>query len=217
MSELLVRTLTGILLIAAALAAAAIGGYPFAILVAAVATAMFYEWTRIVRGWGPIWYTSGFVYALLPALALLWIRERTPPDLPSTERGLSLLIWAFLVTWSTDIGAYFAGRRFGRRKLAPSISPGKTVEGLYGGIAWATLIGGAWALAMHLGVALLALAPIFALAAQAGDLFESRMKRQAGVKDSGTWLPGHGGVLDRLDGLVPVAVLTAAAQLVGLT
>jgi len=209
-NELLIRTLTGTLLIAAALAAAAMGGNIFAIFVAAVATAMFFEWTRIVRGWGPAWYVSGFFYALLPALALLWIRERD-------GHGLELLIWAFLVTWSTDIGAYFAGRRFGRRKLAPSISPGKTVEGLYGGIAWATLIGGTWALAMHLGVALLPLAPFFALAAQGGDLFESRMKRQAGVKDSGTWLPGHGGVLDRLDGLVPVAVLTAAAQLVGLT
>ena len=64
---------------------------------------------------------------------------------------------------------------------------------------------------------LLVLAPLFAIAAQAGDLFESGMKRRAGVKDSGAWLPGHGGVLDRLDGLVPVAVLTALAQLVGLT
>lgn len=210
MNELLLRTVTGILLIAAALAAAAVGGNIFAVLVAAVATAIFYEWTRIVRGWGPSWYVSGFFYALLPALALLWIRERD-------VHGLELLIWAFLVTWSTDIGAYFAGRRFGRRKLAPSISPGKTVEGLYGGIAAATLVGGAWALAMNLGFALLVLAPIFAVAAQAGDLFESRMKRRAGVKDSGAWLPGHGGALDRLDGLVPVAVLTAAAQLLGLT
>ena len=79
------------------------------------------------------------------------------------------------------------------------------------------MLGGAWALATRLGVTLLALAPVLAIAAQAGDLFESGMKRRAGVKDSGSWLPGHGGVLDRLDGLVPVAVLTAAAQLVGLT
>jgi phosphatidate cytidylyltransferase len=216
-NELHVRTLTGVLLIAAALAAAAVGGTIFAVLVAAIATAMFYEWTRMVRGWGPAWYVSGFFYALLPALALLWIRERTPPDLPNDERGLRLLIWVFVVTWSTDIGAYFAGRSFGRRKLAPAISPGKTVEGLYGGIAAASVIGGAWVLAMGLGAALLALAPVLAIAAQAGDLFESRMKRRAGVKDSGTWLPGHGGVLDRLDGLVPVAVLTALAQLGRLT
>jgi phosphatidate cytidylyltransferase len=209
--------LTGLLLIAAALASAAVGGTVFAIFVAAVATAMFHEWTRLVRGWGAAWYGSGFVYALLPALALLWIRERTPPDLPSNERGLNLLIWVFLVTWSTDIGAYFVGRAVGRRKLAPSISPGKTVEGLFGGIVAAGLIGGAWVLAMGLGHLLLALAPLFAVAAQAGDLFESGMKRRAAVKDSGAWLPGHGGVLDRLDGLVPVAVLTALAQLGGLT
>jgi phosphatidate cytidylyltransferase len=210
MSELLVRTLTGVILIAIALIAAVVGGNLFAYFAAAAATAMFFEWTRIVRGWGPGWYALGFIYALLPALALLWIRERD-------AHGLELLLWTFLVTWSTDIGAYFAGRRFGRRKLAPAISPGKTIEGLYGGIAAATLVGGAWVLANHLGLALLVLAPIFALAAQAGDLFESGLKRRAGVKDSGTWLPGHGGVLDRLDGLVPVAVLTAAAQLLGLT
>ena len=216
MNELFVRTATGLLLVAVALVAAVVGGTLFAVFVAAIATVMYYEWSRIVRGWGAAWFASGFVYALLPALALLWIRERTPPELPNNEMGLALLVWVFIVTWSTDIGAYFAGRRFGRRKLAPTISPGKTVEGLYGGIAAATLLGGAWVLVTHLGLVLLALAPFFAAAAQGGDLFESAMKRRAGVKDSGAWLPGHGGVLDRLDGLVPVAVLTAAAQLLGL-
>jgi len=209
-NELAIRTATGLLLIAIALLAAVAGGNVFALFVAAIATAMFYEWTRLVRGWGATWYIAGFFYALIPALALLWIRERD-------ALGLALLVWTFIVTWSTDIGAYFAGRRFGRRKLAPTISPGKTVEGLYGGIAAAAVLGGAWALATGLGTALLLLAPALAVAAQSGDLFESRMKRRAGVKDSGTWLPGHGGVLDRLDGLVPVAVLTAAAQLLGLT
>lgn len=210
MSELAVRAATGAVLIAAALLAAVAGGTIFAVFVAAIATLMFYEWTRLTRGWGTSWYLSGFVYAVIPALALLWIRERD-------AHGLALLVWAFIVTWATDIGAYFAGRRFGQRKLAPGISPNKTVEGLYGGIAAATLFGGAWALATDLGIALLALAPVLAIAAQAGDLFESGMKRRAGVKDSGALLPGHGGALDRLDGLVPVATLTAAAQIIGLT
>jgi phosphatidate cytidylyltransferase len=205
-NELAVRTVTGVVLVAAALLAAIQGGNVFAMLVAAIATLMFYEWTRIVRGWGTTWYIGGFIYALLPALALLWIRERD-------DQGLALLTWTFIVTWATDIGAYFAGRTFGKRKLAPTISPNKTVEGLCGGIVAASLFGGAWALITDLGTALLALAPFFAVAAQAGDLFESGMKRRAGVKDSGAWLPGHGGALDRLDGLVPVAVLTAAAQL----
>jgi len=209
-NELLTRSLTGAVLVAAALVAAFAGGNVFAYAVAAIATVMFYEWTRIVSGWGVVWYASGFVYALLPAISLLWIRERD-------AHGLELLLWVFLVTWSTDIGAYFVGRAIGRRRLAPSISPGKTIEGLAGGMAVATIVGGAWVLGMGLGRALLLLAPLFALAAQAGDLFESGMKRRAGVKDSGAWLPGHGGVLDRLDGLVPVAVLTALAQLSGLT
>jgi phosphatidate cytidylyltransferase len=210
LNELAVRTLAGAIMIVVALLAAYVGGTIFAVAVAAVATVMFYEWTRITKGWGAGWYLAGFAYGLVPALALLWIRERD-------DHGLFLLIWAFIVTWSTDIGAYFAGRSFGKRKLAPTISPNKTVEGLFGGIVAATLLGGGWALATGLSVALLALAPALAIAAQAGDLFESGMKRRAGVKDSATWLPGHGGVLDRLDGLVPVAVLTAAAQLIGLT
>jgi phosphatidate cytidylyltransferase len=209
-NELLVRSLTGILLIALALLAAVKGGMLLAVFVAAVATAIYYEWMRIVRGWGAGWTIGGFFYALLPALALLWVRERD-------AHGLVLLIWIFLVTWATDIGAYVAGRTVGRRQLAPAISPGKTVEGLFGGVVAAAVIAGAWALWTDLGKPLLVLAPVFALAAQAGDLFESAMKRRAGVKDSGNWLPGHGGVLDRLDGLVPVAVLTALAQLSGLT
>jgi phosphatidate cytidylyltransferase len=194
---------------AIAIVAAVAGGYVFAVFVAAGATAMYYEWMRIVRGWGLDWQIGGFVYGLLPALSLLWIRDRSHDQ-------LILLFWVFIVTWATDIGAYFVGRTLGRRKLAPSVSPGKTVEGLYGGIAAATLLGGAWALHFHLKTPLLVLAPLFAVAAQCGDLFESWMKRRAGVKDSGGWLPGHGGILDRLDGLVPVAVLTALAQLSGL-
>jgi phosphatidate cytidylyltransferase len=208
MNELAIRTLTGAILVLIALLAAYVGEDLFALLAAMVATAMFYEWTRIVRGWGFGWYVSGFFYALLPALALLWVRE---------HGGFDLLLWAFIVTWSTDIGAFFAGRRFGKRKLAASISPNKTIEGLYGGMAAATLCGGAWALVAGLGKPLLAFPPLLAIAAQMGDLFESWMKRRAGIKDSGNWLPGHGGFLDRLDGLVPVAVLTAGAQLMGLT
>ncbi|HEX6604965.1 MAG TPA: phosphatidate cytidylyltransferase [Sphingomicrobium sp.] len=209
MNELLVRTLSSVVMIAIAVTAAVAGGYVFALLCAAAATAIYYEWSRIVSGWGLGWKVAGFFYALFPALALLWIRDRS-------DDQLELLLWVFIVTWSTDIGAYFVGRALGRKKLAPSISPGKTLAGLYGGAAVAAVLGAAWAAYAGLKPALYVLAPLFALTAQAGDLFESWMKRRAGVKDSGNWLPGHGGVLDRVDGLIPVAVLTAAAQLSGL-
>jgi phosphatidate cytidylyltransferase len=209
LNELVVRILSAVIMIAVALSAAIEGGGLFAIFVAAVATAMFYEWRQLTRDWGMNWAIAGFVYGAMPAIALLWVRGWD-------DHRLNLLLWAFIVTWSTDIGAYFAGRAFGRKKLAPSISPGKTVEGLIGGVIAATLLGGAWVYYTGLGQPLFALAPIFAIAAQAGDLFESWMKRRAGVKDSGNWLPGHGGILDRLDGLVPVAVLTALAQLSGM-
>lgn len=201
-------------MILVALAAAVLGGYYFAILVAGAATAIYYEWTRIVRGWGRAWAVGGFFYALIPALALLWIRDRA--GLPERAYGLELLLWVFIVTWATDIGAYLIGRTLGQRKLAPAISPGKTVAGLYGGMVAAGLFGGAWVLVAGLDSVLVILAPLFALAAQAGDLFESWMKRRAHIKDSGDLLPGHGGLLDRLDGLVVVAVLTAAAEVAGL-
>ena len=213
MRELATRTAVGVILIVIALVEAMLGGWPFAILVAAIASIMYVEWSRMVRRWGLAWRLYGFVYCLLPAISLLWIRERA--EFEGIGSGFDLLIWVFLVVWSTDIGAYFAGRAIGGPKLAPSISPNKTVAGLIGGVLAATILAGLWVYAAKLPATLLSLAPPLAVAAQMGDLFESGLKRRAGVKDSGTWLPGHGGLLDRLDGLVPVSVLTAAMMMAG--
>jgi phosphatidate cytidylyltransferase len=209
MNELLMRTATAMILVAVALVAVAKGGDLYAFFIAAMATVIYYEWMRIVREWDVTWKIGGFFYALIPAVALLWIR-----NLP--EDGIALVVWTFLVTWATDIGAYFVGRRFGRAKLAPSISPNKTIAGLYGGVAAATIAAAVWVIGIGLNYNLIIIAPIMAVLAQAGDLFESWMKRRAGVKDSGNWLPGHGGLLDRLDGLIPVATATALLQLAGL-
>jgi len=213
MKELATRTAVGIILIAISLVEALLGGWPFAILVAAIATIMYLEWSRMVGKWGFAWKAYGFVYCLLPAISLLWIRERA--EYQGIGSGFDLLIWVFLVVWSTDIGAYFAGRAIGGPKLAPSISPNKTIAGLVGGVISAAVLAGLWVSVSKLPPTLVWQAAPFAVAAQLGDLFESGLKRRAGVKDSGTWLPGHGGLLDRLDGLVPVAVLTASFMLLG--
>ena len=148
---------------------------------------------RGALGWGAI-------YVSLPVLALLMLRE--------APQGLLLAFWAMALVWATDIGAYFAGRTIGGPKLAPSISPNKTWAGLCGGVLAAALFG---AVMNHFGLGwrLAALTPLLAVLAQIGDLYESHLKRRAGVKDSGNILPGHGGFLDRLDGLVPVAPLAA--------
>ena len=208
MSDLGKRSLIAVVLIAVALGSAVVGGYVFALLVALAACVMLFEWRRMVKGWGFGWQVAGFAYSLLPALALLWIRERSPV-------GVELLLWVFITTWSVDIGAYFAGRTIGGPKLAPAVSPNKTWAGLIGGMAAAAVFGGLWAWLLQLPAILIMLAAPFALAAQIGDLFESWLKRRAGVKDSGDWLPGHGGALDRLDGLVVAAVLTALAMIAG--
>lgn len=211
MRELSTRTAVGIILVLVALASALFGGTVFAVLVALIATIMYLEWSRMVGKWGLLWRIYGFFYCLLPAVALLWIRERA--EYEGIGQGFDLLIWVFLVVWSTDIGAFFAGRGIGGPKLAPSISPNKTIAGLIGGVISAAVLAGAWVYYVGLPAPLLWIAVPFAVAAQLGDLFESGLKRRAGVKDSGTWLPGHGGLLDRLDGLVPVAVLTAALMI----
>ena len=215
MSEVALRTVAGVLMILVALTAEWFGGTIFAVFVAAAATLMYYEWSRLVRGWGLGWHVGGFFYALIPALALLWVRERAGQ--PIADKGFALVLWIFIVTWASDIGAFFVGRAFGGPKLAPSISPNKTISGFVGGVIAATLLGGVWAQFSKLHWAWLLLAPLFAAAAAMGDLFESWLKRRAGVKDAGALIPGHGGVLDRLDGLVPVAILTGGAVVAGLS
>jgi len=143
---------------------------------------------------------AGAAYVGLPVLALLVLRD--------AQQGLLLAFWAMALVWACDIGAYFAGRTIGGPKLMPRVSPNKTWAGLLGGVAGAGLFAAIltfWGLDWRLAAA----TPLLAILAQAGDLYESWLKRRAGVKDSGNLLPGHGGVLDRLDGLVPVAPVAA--------
>lgn len=151
----------------------------------------------------------GLVYVGLPVFALLWLREQP-------GNGLLLTLWALSLVWATDIGAFFAGRSIGGPKIAPAISPSKTWAGLGGGVVAATALAYALSKSFSLHPNLVLATPLLAVAAQAGDFLESWMKRRAGVKDSGTLLPGHGGVLDRLDGVVtsaPLAALIVAAGL----
>ena len=155
------------------------------------------------------WIAFGLPYVGGGGLALLALRTA-----PLGCAGLAFYLLA--VVWGTDIGAYMAGRLIGGPRLAPVLSPSKTWAGLFGGMALAVIlgyfaaeIGGAG----HPAVAL-ALSPVLALAAQAGDLFESYFKRRANVKESGDLIPGHGGVLDRIDGLVFAGIFASVFQAV---
>jgi phosphatidate cytidylyltransferase len=144
---------------------------------------------RLALGWG-------YVYVGIPAFALAVL----------DWAWFELVFWLMLVTWSTDIFAYFAGRGIGGPKLAPRISPNKTWAGLIGGMAGAAVIGAGAAWLLQFDPLYYFVGAPLALLAQLGDLYESRVKRRLGVKDSGSLLPGHGGVLDRVDGLLPVAL-----------
>ncbi|MGC3872719.1 phosphatidate cytidylyltransferase [Halomonas sp. GXIMD04776] len=133
--------------------------------------------------------------------------------------GAEWLLYVLLMVWLADIGAYFAGRRFGRRKLAPAVSPGKSWEGVYGGmIATAVLaIGFAVVLELSFGrsLGLIVTTIVVTLVSVLGDLMESMFKRLRGIKDSGDLLPGHGGVLDRIDSLTAAVPLFALLRLWG--
>ena len=253
-SELLLRIVTGVAMIAVAVLAVGLGWIVFWLLATLAGLVMMAEWANLHAapakdkrlaiyalfvplalmspfGAGPGFLALGLlagaaffvvivtnrrelalgvVYVGLPILALLLIRRQhaVGPDL-STLPGLIFTLWTLALVWATDIGAYAAGRLIGGPKLAPRLSPNKTWAGLIGGVALASL----FAIGMHYGYGLpcrLTLAtPLLAVIAQGGDLYESWLKRRAGVKDSGDLIPGHGGVLDRLDGLVPVAPVAA--------
>ena len=148
----------------------------------------------------------GVPYVFVPVAALIFLREQQ-------SGGLLLAFWALSLVWATDIGAYFAGRAIGGPKLAPRVSPSKTWAGLGGGVLAALVLGFVLHRFAGLPIQLAAASGLLAVAAQLGDLLESAMKRRAGVKDSGSLLPGHGGVMDRLDGVVAAAPIAALLYL----
>jgi len=202
-----------------------------AVLMACMAAAEVYRPAWLLT-WLPFWWLLALLAVLvypratvlwhnLPAQALIglvllvpsWqavvqVQQQGAVGLAGPWALLFILVWV----WAADTGAYFAGRAFGRHKLAPSVSPGKTIEGLLGGAALALLVVTlvAWQGPVSGDrIALLLVALVTVLASVLGDLFESMIKRQAGVKDSGTMLPGHGGMLDRIDSVtaaLPVAL-----------
>lgn len=161
-----------------------------------------------VAGGGGWWAAAGLAYALASAIALAGLRG-------DDFMGMVTILFLFAVVWGTDIFAYFTGRSLGGPKLAPKISPNKTISGAIGGMIGgviAAMLVTYWFLAVAgLGLALLA-AGLSAIS-QVGDLFESAIKRHGGVKDSSHLIPGHGGVLDRVDALVAAAVALYIAGL----
>ncbi len=201
--------LLGLALALGLLALLALGYYGHAgwALLALLPFALFLAVLSHLDGRPMIWPVLGLFWLGLPCLALLWLRMG--------DNGMLAVSWLCLAVWSCDTGAYFAGRRFGGPKLAPRISPKKTWSGLLGGMI---LAAAALALlsivlgqvdVLHLAV----LGALLALISQGGDLAESALKRHFGVKDSGALIPGHGGILDRVDGILFAAPALALAAL----
>lgn len=206
--EFRTRVKSAIVLAPLVLAAVAVGGVAFYLLVLLIAVLMMREWdTMIEHRMSTRWGWAGVAYVTATCLSFILLRE------PSLGGNLTLLIYLLAIVWATDIGAYFAGRSIGGPKLAPKLSPKKTWAGLLGGALSATAIGcllsAFFPFPPHIVYAAI-LSATLAIVAQIGDLFESWMKRQAGMKDSGSLIPGHGGLLDRVDGLTFSAPLLVA-------
>ncbi|MBT7614083.1 MAG: phosphatidate cytidylyltransferase [Rhodospirillaceae bacterium] len=185
----------------------------YVVVMGSVGTAMFSMVQR--GGQGGLWGAAGTLYATIPLAALIWIRSAEGGGEPilwqAADGGGKPILWLFFVVWATDSGAYAVGRLVGGVKLAPSISPGKTWSGALGGLFVAMVLGVLFASLIQADVERAAIfAAIVSVAAQVGDLLQSALKRRFKVKDSGTLIPGHGGVMDRLDSLViaaPVLVI----------
>jgi CDP-diglyceride synthetase len=213
-SDLAVRTGSAIVLLVAAGLALWTEGAVLMLLVLLVSALVLWEWRGLVRRFPDgavarlLWLLFGVIYIGGAALALL--------SLGSAAR------WMLIgIVIATDVGAYFAGRTIGGPKIAPAISPSKTWAGLGGGmLASALLMAGVASMSLQPGFILLSalLGAAIAVVAQVGDFFESWMKRRAGVKDSGNLIPGHGGMFDRVDGLllaVIVGALVSAGGMLG--
>lgn len=202
-SDLPVRVASAIVMVAVAGTALWLGGWVWTVFVAAVALGVLWEWWGLTQGFRrrTLWYLLGLIYVFLAASTLLVARM---------DGGLRYVMMIIVTVIATDVGAYFTGRAIGGPKIAPSISPSKTWAGLAGGalVAGLALVlvvsvtgdGAAVTISPHY----LLIGGFVAIIAQSGDFFESWMKRRAGVKDSGNLIPGHGGLLDRVDGLLAV-------------
>jgi phosphatidate cytidylyltransferase len=176
------------------------------LFIAAAAVAIWFLQGR--SGAGTRWALAGLAYAALPAAALVWLRS-------DEAFGAIAVLYLFAVAWTTDTVSYAAGRLIGGSKLAPRISPHKTWSGFFAGVLSSSLVGLAFAILLKsgsvLGLVLVSLA--LALACQLGDLLESWVKRRFGAKDASKLIPGHGGLLDRIDGLLLAAVLAGLIAL----
>ncbi len=176
--------------------------YLFFILVLVLAAKMAYDKSIAPREFMPIFY---------PFASMLFIWSLY------VDYGMKSLVWLLVIVALSDVGAYYAGRKFGKTPFSPT-SPKKTLEGVYGGVGLATLFGAIVisSSGINFFIALL-LAALTSLAGVFGDLFESYLKREAGVKDSGDLIPGHGGMLDRIDGYLFASVmLYSILQIMGL-
>ncbi len=193
-----------LMLVTAAVVYAAAAGSPAMALAAALIGVLVV--LAVAREQGrpnSIWISLGALYIGLPALALISLRG-------GGEDARNLVLWLFAVVWVTDIGAYACGRLIGGPRLAPRISPKKTWAGAIGGVLAAALVSAAAALAAPVDPVSIVLFGVFlSVAAQAGDLLESAVKRHFGIKDVSHVIPGHGGVFDRVDGLLVAAPVAA--------
>jgi len=194
----MVRLLTSLILIPVVFYVVWAGEIPFLLATYAIAVLMAYEWAAIVGIKNKKWLLAGLFYIMLPAVSLLLVRY--------SFNGLYWMIYLLLTVWATDIGAYIFGIMLGGPKLAPSISPSKTLTGAIFGVLMAVCV---TIVMVHLnyltGYDMIFIAVALSVLAQAGDLLESYIKRIFDIKDSSTLIPGHGGVLDRMDSIVTTA------------
>jgi len=205
--NLALRVASALVLAPLAIVVAWLGDWPFVVFWSVAGMAVLWEWIMLVKGSHSaprvrrFWITAGIGYAGCMVLAPILLRA-------DTVYGLSAMLLLFAIVWATDIFAYFAGRAIGGPKLAPAISPKKTWSGAIAGTVGAIIVG--VALAGLLGqfdkgtIAVVAL--LLSIMAQLGDLLESWIKRRFGAKDASHLIPGHGGVMDRLDGFWAAAV-----------
>lgn len=192
------------LFLVAALIAGSLSQYQLALAFLGIVAVLFALKSMMGSDNQSSWMTFGVLYIGLPTLALIWIRG-------DGDSGRYTVFWLFALVWAADTGAYVAGRLIGGPKLMPRVSPNKTWAGLAGCVSSAALVGVATAYFFS-SVDILTLAlfsGVIGLVSQAGDLIESAIKRHFGVKDSSHLIPGHGGILDRVDALL-TAILVAA-------